>query len=55
MVCLPIRKMEPTEVNANRFAGVAGGQILLDDTHDGPDLVWMSCAGNAGLDSANHP
>jgi hypothetical protein len=23
--------MEPTEVNANRFAKVAGGQILLDD------------------------
>jgi hypothetical protein len=30
-VCAPTSSLEPTEVNANRFAGVAGGQILLDD------------------------
>jgi hypothetical protein len=30
-VCLPTRKMEPTEVNANRLARLPGGRMSLDE------------------------
>jgi hypothetical protein len=31
VVCAPSSSVEPTEVNANRFARVAGGQMTLAD------------------------